>query len=141
VSGFVVLFAALDRLAVFPLLCTTLGGILRDAFLGDDCSSKASKTTVVFFRLLASVPQLIGAVYIDDLRILAKYGSIFTLLSFWAGPTWLYLVSGHRMQEEGLPKGTSYSSRIVSREHVAHGVLLLAFLAIAGIILDAVFVD
>jgi hypothetical protein len=38
-SGYVVLFAAIDGLAVFPLMCSTLGAILLQAVFGDKKAS------------------------------------------------------------------------------------------------------
>jgi hypothetical protein len=134
------MFAALDGLAIFPLLCSTLGGILaqtvkkKEVIRIDDDDFK----TQIFFRLLAALPPSIGALYVQDLGVLAKYGCIFTLLSYSAAPAALYLASSKKMDELQLPKSTPYSSRYFSHNWLAYVILALTVLTLLGVILETV---
>lgn len=139
VSGYVVMFAALDGLAVFPLLCSNLGGILLAGVFGDKAAlTDQDMKTQIFFRLVASLPQSIGALYVNDLSVIAKYGGIFTLLSYSAAPTILYIASGRRMREKGLPEETCYSSKLFSHYWIAYGLLVTTALVVLGVVVDAV---
>ena len=68
ISSYIVLFAALDGLAVYPLIATSLGDILMGAIYEDSVHQvqKDWKTRIVF-RLVASVPQAIGSLFLKDL--------------------------------------------------------------------------
>lgn len=71
VSQYIVMFAAIDGLAVFPLCAVSLGEILMGAFYGDqvhECNDDWRKRTA--FRLLGSIPQLVGAAFVSDLGVL-----------------------------------------------------------------------
>jgi hypothetical protein len=138
-SGYVVTFAALDGLAVFPLLCSTLGGILLAGVFGDKAElTDRDWKTQVFFRLLASLPQSIGALFVNDIGVIAKYGGIFTLLSYSAAPSILYIASGRRMREKGLPVETDYSSKLFSHDWIAYGLIVTTALVIVGVVSDAI---
>lgn len=138
VSGYIVVFAALDGLAIFPLLCSTLGGILLQAVFGEKALYLEDDFKLqVVFRLLAAVPPSIGALFVQDLGVVAKYGCIFTLLSYSAAPALLFVASGKAMIERSIPHKTYYFSKYFSHNWLAYGILVLTLLAILGIVLDA----
>jgi hypothetical protein len=139
VSGYVVLFAALDGLAVFPLVCVSLGDILLAGAFGDKAHimEKDIKWRTLF-RILAAFPQLVGAFFVSDLGVLAKYGGIFTLLSYTAAPAALYIASGRSMEESGLPSNTFYSSKLFSHNWLAFTLLTLVGLIIVGVVVDSI---
>ncbi len=142
VSGYIVLFAAVDGLAVFPLMCCSLGDILLAGFFGDEAPlAEKNVKTRIFFRLLASVPQSIGALFVDDLAILAKYGGVFTIVSYIAAPAVLYITSGRAMREKDLPTTTVYSSKWFSKEWLAYSMLVTTFLVVVGVVLDSILRD
>jgi len=137
-SWYIVLFAALDGLAIFPLLCTTLGGIILHAVAGDKASSYEDNIKIqILCRLLAALPQSIGALYVQDLGVVAEYGCIFTLFSYSVAPAMLYLASSRRMETKGLPQATFYTSKYFSHDIVAYVVLTLALLSVVGVALNA----
>ena len=145
VSGYITMFAAIDGLAIFPLLCSTLGGILVQAVTKSttavvvfDEEVKNDRKRQIFFRLLAALPPSIAALFFQYLHVIAKYGCIFTMLSYSAAPAFLYLASGTKMEELQLSKATVYTSRYFSHNWVAYSILVLTFLAILGVIVDAV---
>jgi hypothetical protein len=69
ISAYVVSFAALDGLAVYPLVAVSLGDILMGAFYEDDIHDVQHShwKKRVFFRVLASLPQGVGALFVRDL--------------------------------------------------------------------------
>lgn len=137
VSGYIVLFAAVDGLAVFPLLCCSLGDILLAAVFGERAPLVEGNLRIrVLFRLLASVPQSIGALFVDDLGVLVKFGGALTLISDIASPTVLFLVSGWEMKKRGLPTTTFYSSHCLSRVWLAYFILTTTALLLIGVVLD-----
>jgi amino acid permease len=70
ISSYIVLFAALDGLAVYPLICISLGDILMGACYEDKVHDMQENWKVrIAFRLLASVPQAIGSMFLTDLGI------------------------------------------------------------------------
>ena len=138
VSGFVTLFAAIDGLAVYPLICVSLGDNLLHAVYGIG-AHEAEKNWKIrsFFRLLAAVPQAIGSLFVRDLGVLAKYAGIFTLLSYTAAPSWIFVASGRMMTEKKLPTTTSYSNRFLSSNWIAYGLLVIVAAIIIGIVIEA----
>ena len=76
ISSYIVLFVAIDGLAVFPLIALSLGDILLSAFYGAQ-STKQSWKIQILFRLAGSVPQLVGAIFINDLSVMYVNGRCF----------------------------------------------------------------
>ena len=139
-SGYVVLFAAIDGLAVYPLMCCSLGDILLAWVFGDKAHiAEKDVKTRIFFRVLASLPQCVGALFVRDLGVLAKYGGVFTILSYICAPSLLYLASGRAMMKHDLPPTTYYSSKLFSKDCLAYVILTIAVFIIVGVVLDSVF--
>jgi amino acid permease len=71
VSAYIVMFAALDGLAVYPLIAISLGDIIMGAYY-EDAVHEARKCwkRQVIFRLMASIPQAVGALFVQDLGAL-----------------------------------------------------------------------
>ena len=71
ISNYVVCFPAFDLLTVFPLVVISLGEILMSAWYGSNVhhiQSDWKRRTL--FRLMASVPQLVGALFIKDISVM-----------------------------------------------------------------------
>lgn len=139
VSGFVTLFAAIDGLAVYPLICISLGDNLLHAVYGVG-AHEAEKNWKIrsFFRLLAAVPQAVGSLFVRDLGVLAKYAGIFTLYSYTAAPSAIFIASGRLMTEKQLPTTTAYSNRFLSSNWVAYGLLIFVAVMVLGIAVEAI---
>lgn len=92
VAKFIVLFAALDGLAVYPLMALSLGDILLHTFFSHRSAKEIDEIlhqdwkTRTAFRLIASIPQAVAAIFMSDLPVLASLGVIFTLLSYTVCP-------------------------------------------------------
>lgn len=68
IANYVVLFAAIDGVAVFPLICVSLGNILLGAVYGEKAHEYSNDwKRRLAFRLLASIPQTIGALFVNNL--------------------------------------------------------------------------
>lgn len=138
VSNYVVLMAAMDGLAVYPLNAIPLGEGLMTTLYGDRTEEMTKNKWVrISFRILASLPQGIGALFVSDLGILAKYAGIFTLLSYTTCPALLYLMSGQKMKERNLPTSTYYSENFLSSPVVAYGLVGASILLVAGVVIDS----
>ena len=140
ISHYIVLFAAADGLAVFPLIIISLGDILMGAVFGDNVHAAEKNWKIrALFRLLASLPQVVGAMFIQDLGALATYAGIFTLLSYTACPSLLALSSSRQMKEKGYSPETCYSLSYFTSPVVAYLLLFAVFVIIAGVLLESIF--
>jgi len=141
ISGYVVVFAAVDGVAVYPLIALTLGDIIMGAVYGDNVHQVEKDWKLrSCFRLLASVPQALCAMFVRDLGDIALYAGIFTVLSYTVCPSLLCIKSQERMREEGHPASTYYSSTFLSSITWAHVFIGLSVLVVFGVILDGVLV-
>jgi len=139
ISSYIVLFAAIDGLAVYPLIALSLADILMAAFYGGHVHEAEKNWKIrTLFRLIAAAPQAVGALLVRDLGVIATYAGIFTLLSYTACPTLLYLKSAKCMEEKSLPVKTFYSTPFISSKYVAYILLVGVALTITGVIVDAV---
>jgi hypothetical protein len=69
ISQYIVLFAAIDGLAIYPLCCISLGEILMGAIFEKHAHQVETHDWKVrtAFRLCACLPQAIGAIFVNDL--------------------------------------------------------------------------
>lgn len=139
VSNYAVVMAAVDSLAVYPLNAIPLGEGLMAAIYGKETENVMSKSKWrrVVFRLLASLPQGIGALWVHDLGGLAKYAGIFTLLSYTTCPAFLHVRSFQKMTEQHLPTKTHYTHSYLSHPTVAYVLIACSLLLILGVAIDA----
>ena len=140
VSYYIVLMAAVDGLAVYPLNTIPLGEGLMGAFYGTCHRPKDWKTRVAF-HLLASVPQAIGAFFVQDLGRIAEFAGIFTVLSYTLFPSLLQLASRRKMLEtfEELHRlGTLYEHPIFSSVHLARLFAVLSIVLVIAVITEAI---
>jgi hypothetical protein len=71
VSSYIVLFAAFDGLAVYPLICISLGDILMGAAFEDKVHEMQENWKIrMVFRLLACIPQAVGSLFLTDLGVM-----------------------------------------------------------------------
>ena len=74
ISKYIVLFAAIDGLAVYPLCCISLGEIMMGTIFEETVHEIQTNSWKIrtAFRLLASVPQAIGALFVQDLGVVGE---------------------------------------------------------------------
>jgi hypothetical protein len=141
-AKYIVLFAAIDGIAVFPLITISLGGILMGAVYCErmqDAEQDWKKRTL--FRFLASVPQVVGAVFVRNLGKIALYTGIFTVISYTIAPSMLCIASYRRMAQHKASTRTIYSTGASEATHVklAYVLILVSILLIVGVIVDSFF--
>lgn len=141
ISYYIALFAAIDGIAIYPLIALSLGDIIMGAVYGEDVHEKEKNHRIrAVFRLLASIPQALGALVVRDLGQIAIFAGIFTILSYTVCPSLLCIKSKRRMKDANLPVKTFYSSTMILPSHWWACILLgLSFLAIVGVIVDSIF--
>jgi hypothetical protein len=102
ISQYIVLFAAIDGLAVYPLCCISLGEIMMGTIFEETVHEVEQSNWKIrtAFRLLASVPQAAGALFVRDLGAIAKFAGCFTLLSYTVCPCLLNIYSTKRLDTE-----------------------------------------
>lgn len=70
-SKFIVLYPAIDGISNFVLCAVAIGEITTGAWYGDLVHSlKPSWKRRIFFRLVGSIPPLVGAVFVSDLSVM-----------------------------------------------------------------------
>jgi amino acid permease len=141
-SKYIVLFAAIDGIAVYPLIAISLGGILMGAVYGEGMlEAELDWKRRTLFRFLASVPQAVGAVFVRDLGAIALYAGIFTVISYTIAPSVLCIASYRRMAGLRASTRTAYSTVVSEASHVklAYALILISVLLIIGVIVDSFF--
>jgi hypothetical protein len=124
----------IDGIAVYALIAISTGEILMGAVYGDRVHEVELDWRIrTAFRLLGSIPQAIGAMYVSDLGVIAKYAGICTVLSYTVCPALLALSSRACMHKKNLPLTTDYSSYFSSR-FWSYGILLLSAAVIVGVV-------
>jgi hypothetical protein len=141
-SRYITLFAAVDGIAVYPLIAISLGGILMGAVYGDDMmEAELDWKRRTAFRFLASVPQAVGALFVRDLGVIALYTGIVTIVSYTIAPSMLCIASYQRMFAARATTSTVYSTLVSEAVHVklARVLIVLSVLLIVGVIADSFF--
>ena len=147
IAGYIVVFPALDALAVFPLCTISLGEILQDAWKGERNSTtsgdgeKAEEGMGGWkerlpFRLLGCVPQIVGAVFVSDLSVIANYAGLATILSYTVCPALLAIFSKRSLKEVGLPPRTQYET-MFSSDRIAWSICIIAIAAVLFVIISS----
>lgn len=142
ISGYIVVFAAVDGVAVYPLIALALGDIIMGAVYGEKVHQAEQNWKVrCGFRLAASVPQGLCAMFVRDLGNIAMYAGIFTVLSYTVCPSLLCIKSQERMRKEGHTASTYYSSNFLSSITWAYCLIAISILTIVGVIFDGTFIQ
>lgn len=139
VAYYIVMFAAIDGVAIYPLLALSLGDILMGAVYGERVHEmEQCRLTRAVFRLVASLPQAVGALFVRELSFIALFAGIFTVLSYSVCPSVLCIMSHKRMKQVDLSVKTFYSSTLGVSSYVwAQFLLVTSILIIIGVIVDA----
>ena len=92
VSNFIVLFPAIDVISAYPLNAITLGNNIMAAYYGAKTTKvEKDRCRRLPFRLLASVPPIVGACLISDLGSVLSFTGILGLLIALVIPPFLHL--------------------------------------------------
>jgi hypothetical protein len=124
VSAYVVLFPALDCLSAYPLMAIMLGNSIFVCFsarkryvhnsqqASPPSSPAANGNTVIFCRLLAAVPPIIGAVFISNPGAITNYTGISGIIIGFVFPPLLSMQSEKYLLDRKLPHQTIYSTKL-----------------------------
>ena len=136
VSYYIVLMAAVDGLAVYPLNTIPLGEGLLGFFYGT--KYEPTRKTRVMFHVLASLPQAFGAFFFPDLGRIAQYAGIFTVLSYTLCPALLQVASSQKLSAvAGAHKRTVYEHPILSSQILAKILIVVAILLVLAVAVEA----
>ena len=142
IAGYIVVFPALDALAVFPLCTISLGEILQDAWEGERGSNekadddKSGWKKRLPFRLVGCVPQIVGAAFVSDLSVIANYAGLATILSYTVCPALLAIYSKRSMKDVGLSPRTHYET-MFSSDRIAWSICIIAIVAVLFVIISS----
>jgi len=137
ISQYIVLFAAIDGLAIYPLVAISLGEIMMSSMYEDRTHEMEENWKVrTLFRLLASVPQAIGSIFLSDLGVIAKYAGIFTLLSYSVCPCLLNIFGRRKMEAEELAEDTFYQTAF-SSPGCSWALIAISSFLIIGVIVES----
>lgn len=127
VAIYIIIFPALDVASAFPLNAVTLGNSLVSALYGPTAPAP-SRIVVVFFRLMAAIPPIIGASIMSDLGKITDYTGVSGMAICFIFPALLGLYSEKYFFDRRIPSKTVYSS-IFTHRYVAV-ILLVSSVAI-----------
>jgi hypothetical protein len=138
----VVLFPALDTLSVFPLIANTLGNNLNAAFpsmrkciaslrcfSGSDKES-IKKTTIVFWRLVASLPPVLFSRIFTDLSLTFQLAGMCGIIVALITPALLQRYSYIRVASTKLTLELNPYTSYFSAKIYTEAVLLIAGVAL-----------
>ena len=89
----------------------------------------------VLFRILASVPPIIGALFVKDLGIITDYAGLFGAVSALPFPAVVFWMSRRMATERGIQKATHYDS-FGSSEPFAIGIFSFSMIALLYILMS-----
>jgi hypothetical protein len=125
ISGYVVLFPALDVSSAFPLNAVTLGNNLLSIFYGQRVHAvENSRIHRVMFRLLAAIPPIILASIVSDLGRITDYTGITGFGIAFIFPSLLSYYSRISLSNKGMTTSTIYSNILTEP---LFGILLVLF--------------
>ena len=126
-----------------PLVCvivahiTSLGNSLYTSALGDDAKNYP-RYYLVGFRLLASIPPIIGASVISDLGAITDYTGITGMAVGFIFPALLAFYSEKYFLDKRISPTTVYSSVLTSRKSIflvlVFGIFLMTFAVISLVV-------
>eukprot|EP00761_Pharyngomonas_kirbyi_P013833 gb/GECH01013862.1/.p1 GENE.gb/GECH01013862.1/~~gb/GECH01013862.1/.p1 ORF type:complete len:606 (+),score=81.08 gb/GECH01013862.1/:1-1818(+) len=94
----IVLFPAIDVCSAFPLNGVTLGNNLLAGFIGNP-ETREKRWIRVLFRLLASIPPLIGASRVRQLDTILKYVGLSGFIIAFIYPAFLNMASSKKARQ------------------------------------------
>jgi len=110
ISVFVVCFPAVNVLSGFPLNAITLGDNLLGSYFGKQAHEAQNNRWIVStFRLIASVPPIILAIFVRQLGTITDYAGTTGFMLAFTFPAFLYWKSREKARELGFSVKTRYS--------------------------------
>ena len=111
ISIFVVVFPALNCISSFPLNAIVLGNNMMATIYGDNVREYVLNIRFrVAYRLLSTVPPIVGALFVRELGLITAYAGLFSIATAFVFPPLLYIQSKAMARAAGLRKKTCYES-------------------------------
>lgn len=130
ISSFVVVFPAIDVLSGYPINAYVLGNsLLGFVHRGDIDRAQGDRTLTAMYRGIASVPPIVGALFVRDLGTITDFSGLTGLAIAFCFPPLLFLASERKLREHGLPSRTYYE-RFGSSSGGAWAILVFGLLTI-----------
>lgn len=133
-SYYCLAFPAFDVVSAFPLMAIGLGNNMAatcSCFTIDDSTpDEDSPTRTTFFRLLASLPPIVGACFVSNLGAITSYTGISGCVLGFIFPPLLSMYSEHYFKLRNWNPATIHSSSLatVSRRALfVFGLILICF--------------
>ena len=130
ITLFIVIFPSIDVASAYPLNAITLGNNLMTSYYGTSTAAmqtakKNLKGERTFFRLLAALPPIIAAVFIQDLGPITAYTGLTGIIIACIVPSVLSYYSEKTLQQNNIPTQTVYTISIPRLcypfEDICHG--------------------
>eukprot|EP00559_Dactyliosolen_fragilissimus_P007212 CAMPEP_0184864074 /NCGR_PEP_ID=MMETSP0580-20130426/13620_1 /TAXON_ID=1118495 /ORGANISM="Dactyliosolen fragilissimus" /LENGTH=440 /DNA_ID=CAMNT_0027362711 /DNA_START=348 /DNA_END=1667 /DNA_ORIENTATION=- len=96
---FIVCIPAFNVLSAYPLNAIVLGNNILSGISGSS-DLESNKFWNLFFRLIASIPPIIGALFVKDLGIITSYTGVLSQMTALTFPSLLYIKSNKMIFEK-----------------------------------------
>jgi hypothetical protein len=139
VKYYILLFPALDVISAFPLNAITLGNNMFGAYYGAKCHDmeQNNRPAKVAFRLLASVPPVIGGMFIRELGVITDYTGTTGFVIGFSIPALLFLTSKAVAQRKQYSTRTLYTT-YASRDHLARAVFWFGIIMVVLVLVSLI---
>lgn len=154
---FVVSFPAIDVISVFPIYGYVLGNTLAGLFHANNiqeiqvsgiwymrtseshsslalltsCALQHNRKILTFYRLVASIPPIVAALFVRELGTITDYSGLVGLAIAFCFPPLLYIQSEKRLKEIGAPFRTRYerlgTSSVAAMAMLCFGVISIIY--------------
>lgn len=139
ISIFVVVFPALNCISSFPLNAIVLGNNIMSTIYGDNVREYELNIRFrVAYRLLSTVPPIVGALFVRELGLITAYAGLFSIATAFFFPPLLYIQSKAMARAAGLKKKTCYES-IGSSNLAATTICLLSSISILYVFVSLIY--
>jgi len=99
--------------------------------------SQNNRLIRVIFRIFASVPPIIGALFVKELGTITDYAGLFGAVSAMPFPAVVFLASRRMATERGLSKETHYDS-FGSSEPFATGIFIFSMVSLLYVLMSLI---
>jgi len=160
-SSIILYFPALDTISVFPLIASTLGSNLFASKVGtvdlilkfmipeSPCcgdteiklsqkkrGERATKIAIIFWRLVASIPPIIGSIWVKDLSLSFRFAGISGLYIAFFIPALLQLSSKIELEKKNSIISDTVYSGWHSNSIFPQGILVFAAVSLCILLLQ-----
>jgi amino acid permease len=142
VSFYIILFPAMDVASAFPLCGITLGNNLMSSIYGQNSMHYYEKSRYlrIYFRMLAAIPSLIGAIFVDNIDLITSFTGLSGFVIALIYPALLSIYSKKTLIGLNLSTETKYTNYLTSFP-VCISIILFGLFSVIYIVNDMVISD